>query len=446
MGPVELLREALSLVTGFTFESDLPDVPDNVLLPLVTPRGEDATPEEVQFNITERVNLAFLICIRGDDVYRRVRGDSAFYHLILADWNSEHSAAPFPPDRVEQLINIFVIARYRYLGDGSAEMVKTKLTSSVDRFISIIDEVDSTIAARRPPGLKVPRGFKSTHVWPPAHFGPLDVAIMAEARMRKELFGLDSNNKGDEDDAPLYPHDQDLPLDARKFLCHLSLTETTSASKTALFPAPIAFNTNEQRQEWYLPTGHTSRFYATIDEFITYAHAEFKNTESGSKHHVIGLLSPWFFEVGAVKAKAAERNEAIPITWQKTCFRAGMMLCLSKSKRDGPHWVYRLIMFKPGLPYYTRAAEPSDRRPKQDAWIEELLDHLESNFGIDEGWVGGKARTHYAAPSTRGVSPDSIEVSSEIIAEIMEDPSSLPNTSNELLKRGFQEMDRFTDS
>ncbi|KAI1142842.1 hypothetical protein F5Y05DRAFT_420707 [Hypoxylon sp. FL0543] len=445
MKSAKIFRKALSLIDGFTFESDLPDVPDNVLLPLAATQASDVTPEDVQSNIVNQVNVAFLFCVRGEDVYRRVRGDGAFYHLILADWNSEHSAAPFPPDRIEQLITIFVIARRRYLVSDSTE-VKTKLTSSVDRFISIIDEVDASSAPRRPPGLKVPKGFKPSLVWPPAHFGPLDVAIMAESTIRKELFGFDHKNKGDEEDAPLFPHDQDLPLVVRKFLCHLSLTETVPDSKAALFPAPVAFNTNEQRQEWYLPTGHKSRFYATVGEFITYAHAQFRNDEFGPKHHVIGLFTPWFFEVDAVEAKAAEKDEPIPVAWQKTCFRAGMMICLSEFKRDGIDWTYRLIMFKPSRPHYIRAEEPSDRRPKQDAWIEELLKLLKSDFDIVQGWIGGKARAHRDAPSGRRVSPDSVEVSCEIMAEIMEDPSSLPTTRTGLIKRGFEEMDQFMGS
>ncbi|KAI0148097.1 hypothetical protein F4776DRAFT_298883 [Hypoxylon sp. NC0597] len=444
MRPTKLLRKALPLVKGFTFEPGLADVPDNVLLPLVTPRDRDAQIEVVQANLTGRVNLAFLVCISCEDVYRRVRGNSAFYHLILADWKSEHLAAPFPPDRIEELINLFVLARRYYLADPYSKEVKTQLTNCVDRFIKTIDDVDQTDAPRRPPSLKAPKYFNGSRVWPPAHFGPLDVATMAESQTRKELFGVDLYNE-DEDDAPRYPHDQDPPQSVRKFLCHLSLTQTKPNSNIGLFCVPIAFNTNEQRRDWYVPTGHMSRFYATVDEFMTYAQAEFQRKDGSSKQHVIGLLTPWFFEIDAVKLKAAEKDEAIPTVWEKTCFRAGMMICLSKFSSDDSDWAYRVILFKPSRTDYIRAEEPSDRRPKQNEWIEELLKNLEGTFDIVEGWIGGRARTHVAALPNRGVSPDSVEVSCEIITEIMEDPRSLPNVKKELFARRFQTLRRYAD-
>ncbi|KAI1412562.1 hypothetical protein F5Y13DRAFT_199796 [Hypoxylon sp. FL1857] len=444
MRSAQILQKAMGLLEGFTFDAvkEFTQNRDNVLLPFIM-NAALITPEEARDTIATQINLVFLICVRSEDVYCRLRGNEAFYHLILADWNSMHSAAPFSPLHIEELINLFVIARRRYLADDTATDVKTKLTSSVDHFVKTIDEVDSAVATRRVAGLKAPNNFKSTSIWPPAHFSSFAVAIIAESKTRKELFGIDYKNKGAEDDAPQFPHDQDLPLDVRKFLCHLSLTETAPDSKVALFPAPIAFLTNEQRQEWYLPTGHESRFYTTIDEFSVFAREEFSKPGKDLKQHVMGLLTPWFFEIEAVKPKAAERDEPIPTIWKKTCFKAGLMVCLSKLQRAEEDWSYRLILFKPGRPHYTRAAEPSDRRPKQDAWIRELLNKLDGNFNIIEGWIGGSARTHHAAPPGREVSPDSVEVSNEIITEIMEVPSSLPTTSKEFYERGFKVMDRY---
>ncbi|OTA97893.1 hypothetical protein M434DRAFT_26291 [Hypoxylon sp. CO27-5] len=446
MGPTKLLRKALPLVPGFTFEPDWIKAEGNVLLPLVTPRDKRTPIETIQSNITGRVHLAFLVCVRDEDVYRRLRGHSAFYHLILADWGSDHLASPFPPNRIEELIKQFVLARRRYLADESSKEVSTMLTDCVDRFIKLIDEVDVSEAPRRPPNLKSNKKLKDSRVWPPVHFGPLDVATMAEFKTREKLFGIDYKNPGDRDDAPRYPHDQDPPLSIRQFLCHLSLTQTTPTSNIGLFSVPIAFNTNEQRQEWYAPTGHQSRYYATISEFITYAKAEFKRKDGSSKQHVMGLFSPWFFEIDSLKLKATEKGDTVAMVWEKTCFRAGMMICLSKFGHDGPHWTYRVILFRPGPPDYIRTAEPSKCRPKQTAWIDELLKILGGYFYIVEGWIGGKARTHVAAPASRGVSSDSVEVSCEIITEIMEDPSSLPNDKKELFKRGFKSMRRYTDS
>ncbi|KAI1660156.1 hypothetical protein F4813DRAFT_351138 [Daldinia decipiens] len=384
--------------------------------------------------------MLFLVCIKNKDVYIRVRGDESFYYLILSEWNPATLATPFAPALLGKLVSLFVGARRRYLSDEHSTEETTNLTTAIDGFITIVDQVDSTIETRRVPSLKAPKAFKVTRPWPPDYFSKLDVAILGETTTRKALFGIDHENRGDEEDAPLYPHDQSLPLYVRKYLCWLSLTETMPESKGALFLAPIAFISDKQRQEWYRPTGHKSRFYATVNEFLGYAKVEFEKTGKGAKHHVIGLLTPWFFDVEEVASAAAKRDEAIPIVWEKTCFRAGMVLCLSKFERDGYLWRIQLAMFKPGLPYYQSAAEPQSRQKKQDVWITELLKKVNEYFCVSRAWTGGKSQNHVSPPSSRKVSADSVELSSEFITEIMEAPGVLPITAVEHVNMGFEAM------
>ncbi|KAI1390313.1 uncharacterized protein F4822DRAFT_401526 [Hypoxylon trugodes] len=464
MGRGKFLKKALKHFDGFDFEDSVLDQlakDENSILKPLLPTTTKANPEEAMSMIQGRVNLAFLICVRNEDFYRRVRGDGAFYYLILADWNSEHQAAPFPPASIEKLINVFVVARRTHLVAESevsrllqlkGNMTKfiwlqapaeNKLTSVVDRFIKIIDDVDSSIATRSVSSLKAPQGFDMGSTWPPVHFSPVDVAIMGEPTVRKALYGINHVSNGGAEKALIYPNDQHPPLDVRKYLCWLSLRETKPDSDVALFLAPIAFAGDQQRREWYKPTGHKSRYYAIIEEFLVYARGEFKKTGKEEKQHVMGLLTPWFFDVNMVNAKALEKNEAIPLVWQKSCFRAGIMICLTKLKRDGPMWSCRLVLFRPGLPNYEKAAEPSDRRPKQNVWVEHLLKELGKHFVIIKGWIGGRAKHHVPAPPERKVSADSVEVSCEIITEIMERPDTLPSERLEFLNRGFTALEQY---
>ncbi|KAI1468607.1 uncharacterized protein F4812DRAFT_458135 [Daldinia caldariorum] len=449
------LRKALSLMKGLTFESTylLFKSPDGILVPFVKAAFDKATPEAIHDAITTQLRKLFLICIRNKDVYVRFRGSEAFYYLVFSDWDSVTLASPLEPVLLGKLISLFVGARRRYLAREDSTEEFSALTRVIDLFTEAIDEVDSTIETRRIPSLKAPEDFVITRSWPPEFFSQYDIAIMAQTKIRKNLFGIDYQCKGSGEDAPLYPHDQSHPLEVRRYLCWLSLTEMNPYSKGALFLAPIAFISHQKRQEWYAPTGHKSRFYATVDEFLNYAKVEFARTGRGAKQYIIGLLTPWFFEVAEVTSDAEKMNEDIPTRWQKGCFRAGMVLCLSKLGRQGGgqvgrqsgHWWYQLALFKPGMPHYPAAAEPDRRKKRQNLWIRKLLDEIKAHFHIDKGWIGGRSMNHIEAPASRKVSADSVEVSNEFITEIMENPNCFPITRPEHEERKFETMDCGSD-
>ncbi|KAI8965251.1 hypothetical protein F5Y11DRAFT_362257 [Daldinia sp. FL1419] len=459
-----LLREGLRHINDLTFDltGDPANYPDNILSPFITSGFENVDSKDVYAAIMIPVKTLFLVCINNKDVYVRLRGDDCFYYLILSEWNSSTLASLYTPALLSKLVSLFTCARRRYLvGECSKKTTKkaakeasteantntildardgenVKLISAIDRFITIIDEVNSSIKTRRVYSLKAPARKHSTRPWPPSHFNKLDVAIMAEKDTRKALFGVDSTHGGNE---PRYPHDQDSPLEVRKYLCWLSLTETKPDSKVVLFLAPIAFISHEKRQEWYGPTGHQSRYYATVEEFIDYAKVEFARTSVEAKQYVIGLLTPWFFDVEEVNLEAQKRGEAIPVWWKKNCFRAGMVLCLGKLRRAGLHWVYQLTLFKPENFYFTRVEEPTSRREKQGQWVAKLVDKLKDNFEVERGWVGGRPREHIEAPVARGVPADSVEVSNEFITEVMENQNMLPFTAAEHTKMEFERME-----
>ncbi|KAI2619556.1 hypothetical protein GGS26DRAFT_572659 [Hypomontagnella submonticulosa] len=280
-----------------------------------------------------------------------------------------------------------------------------------------------------------------TKPWPPAYFSPLDVAIMAETLTRERLYGLDYENKnqGKFDIEPVYPNDQSHPQYVRKYLCWLALSETRPDSKIGLFLPPVAFIGNVQRQEWYLPTGHKSRYYATADEFLDYAKDQLYSSKY-SKDAVLGLLTPWFFDIPAVAASAKRKGRPIPTEWEHGCFRAGMMVCVAKIK---PGSKVQLIYFKPVLPHYEGAAELAERLVKQNAWLDELTAKVEAKFKVAEGWIRGTARLHIKANPGRKVPADSVESSCEIIEEIMQNPKTLPYMDKEFEERHFKLMPRY---
>ncbi|KAI1767623.1 hypothetical protein GGR53DRAFT_463309 [Hypoxylon sp. FL1150] len=513
----QLLRQALPLLDGLTFESALEVSKDygDVLLPLIVAKPPNFSLEQARIAITEAMRQVFLWCVKHEDVFRRLSDDQAFYFVILADWNSAHLASPFPPASIEKLVSLFVGARRRFEAERSSSEAEeggeevgdadyddeekeveeeeekdeeedeekdeedeeydggdeddeeggdasgssgaaapaapsvpnTGLTMFIDRWIAIIDDVMASRATRRPANLNPPAGVDAistlgSRTWPPAHFSAVDVAIMAQAALRKKIFGIDHMHKVDEDDMPTYPHDQTPPLDVRSFLCWMALEETGPRSPTSLFLAPIGFMEEEDRREWYLPTGHKSRLYATVDEFIGYAHEAFKTPAGGAmKFHAVGLLTPWFFSTERVAAMAQDQDQPIPTVWQGQCFRAGSVAVLTRLRRVGERHTCRLMLFTPGQPHYFRPSQPSDRIDQQEAWLKKLARKLAAGFQIDEAWAGGRAQNHYGPSlAERPVTADSVESSSEILQEIMMDVAKLPTDEAALKKRGFWSM------
>ncbi|KAI2618430.1 hypothetical protein GGR54DRAFT_605430 [Hypoxylon sp. NC1633] len=427
MEPAKLLRRALRRLGGLVFESAAGiDILSPFLLTVA-----NATPEEARDKITNEVSRLFLHCVENADVYHRLQGHKAFYYLIMLEWDAEDPASLLEPHSIKDLTQLFVNARRLYLRSYASgnppTAVGPKLTNVIDNFLAIIDMVDRTHKPNILPGLNAPPDFSGDRCpWPPDYFGEFDSAMLAEGTTRKAFFGVDHDHKGDYDS--IYPHDRNLPSDIRKYLCWLSLTETESNNhRTSLFLSPVAFSDHEQRQEWYSTTGRQSRFYATIGEFLEYAEVAFKKWGHRGKKHVLGLLTPWFFDIEEISAMAVKEKKAVPTVWQRSCFRAGMVILLTnKGKSRGSKGPYRLVIFKPGPPTYVRAAESSSRQDKQNQWVEELKEMVEDKFRLKKIWVGGRAHCHVPAPPERGWPADSVEASCEIIEEIMVNPETIP--------------------
>ncbi|KAI1640368.1 hypothetical protein F4809DRAFT_664867 [Biscogniauxia mediterranea] len=451
-----VLEKAVQRLKGLKFELGVPpfDESDDIYATLVGSTEDDIPVIEARDLIEANATKLIRVCMQYEDVYRRLRGHEAFC--------------------IGNVVSRFVGARRRYLAhydsdcessyddsdyddddDYYEEEENTKatyFTKVLDQYISVADSVSTARPTRGVRTLIAPKDIDLAQrlagtrlgavVWPPGHYVDVDIAIMGEETIRREVFGITTRNRGLQD-AIRFPHDQDSPLVVRKYLSWLSLTEKESDSHCALFLAPVAFIDHEERQEWYEHTGRQARFYATIHEFLDYAHDEFEKTSMDYKSHAICLLTPWFFDVDTFARTAPEKCEAVPTTWEKTCFRAGMMLALSKVELEDQRWRYRLVLFKPGPPTYPTAAQLSERRERENDWIVEMLDCVDARFQVVQGWTDGAAECHETPPPGRRVGADSVEASCEIIEEIMVDISKLPNTEKRFMARGFKELARY---
>ncbi|CAJ2501138.1 Uu.00g039910.m01.CDS01 [Anthostomella pinea] len=372
MKPQKNLKKAVSLLAGLTFESGatLFDAPVDTYQALVSHTARDLAPEQARNNIENIMANLLKVCMQYEDVYRRIRGDDAFWLLILSAWNANHLMQPV---HIQQVISLFVGARRRFNADAQpSQNVSTLLTTILDRYIAMVDDVPSNAnITQRLSGITL-----GALIWPEAFYSPIDVAVLGEGTIRTKLFGISPGRSAREDDL-IYPH---RPADA----------------DCSLYLAPVASIDHEARNHWHKPTGYKSRFYATVDEFLTYARDEFHKTGAAAKSHVVGLLNPWFFEKDALTAEAARRNDAIPNVWKKTAFRAGLMLGLSK----------------PGKPTYPYAAEPSTRRNLQDAWIRQMVKLVEARFMIVESWTDGAV--------DRGQDGEKLKADSQVGADSVE--------------------------
>ncbi|KAI3323628.1 hypothetical protein HD806DRAFT_544336 [Xylariaceae sp. AK1471] len=448
MRPQEALQQGLAFIKGLAFApSTRFESPIEIYKAFISETNHDVPVERIAVNFSGRFATLFAACLIHKDVYQRLNND-AYWNLIQSCWNSPHL---MQAQEIKSLVHLVVDARRRYLQitEPNGDAVD-RITAPLDSFIRIIDEIDNSRSTRSVRSLVAPNNNTIKErigrmegledgpiIWPPPYFSPLDIAVLGEQSLRKTLYGINPGLTAEDELEPEYPTDQSDPMAVRQYLSWLALTEQKSGKKVSLLLAPVAFINHDQRQDWHKTTGHKARYYATVNDFMAYTRHEMSRSGTQSKNHVLALMTPWFFDVEQVKRDAETRNQAIPVVWQQTCFRAGVVFALSKLEKQGHAWDYRLVIFKPGPPTYTRAAEPTERRGKQTAWIDSAIAIVKSHFNVVDVWSGGRAERHDALDPARGVPADSVEVSSEFITEVMEDIHNLPKQNHELLDRRF---------
>ncbi|TGJ78255.1 hypothetical protein E0Z10_g10507 [Xylaria hypoxylon] len=441
------LLSGIRLIEGLKFaDNDKFRSPTEVFKAFISHTSSDIPAELILIRFSALLITLLGKCNDYSDVYKRVRDKRAYFALVQSSWNSQHLLRV---DDIEDVVLLVTKARSRYPRNPDPNIKPHEsVIKPLDELIKSMDKVYETRVPRRPNNLNPPKiiHFPKSHkrMWPPRHFKPLDIAVLGEQTVRENMYGIDHRFTAEEEIKPEYPNDQSDPIAIRLYLSWLALTTQTATSRVSLFLVPVAFINHTQRQDWYQTTDFKSRYYATIDEFMAYAWNEIGNSEDDSKDHVLALATPWFFNFKEVESLAeyltAKLNKPVSIStaWKQLCFRAGIVLCLSKSTwHRARGWSYRLLIFRPGLPTYPQAAEPTWRRNKQSVWIAETISQIQALFTLTDTLSGGCAKRHELPCPSRGVAADSVEASAEFITEIMEDVNCLPISEGEFADRCF---------
>ncbi|KAI1132456.1 hypothetical protein F5Y10DRAFT_231188 [Nemania abortiva] len=300
----------------------------------------------------------------------------------------------------------------------------------------------------------------------PLSFGSLDLAVVEEQRVWKELFPFSKPNEtlGDQIDKyptgvvrsatknypkdPLvrkaelkidtYPTATSDPITKRTYLCRLALAADTAAAKRhALFLAPIAFLIHRHRQDWYQVTSHKSRYYATIRDFLVYAEDFFGGSRNTLQDHLPALITPWFFSAASVTRHASITNRTAEETWEKACFRVGFVFLLSRLETraqagDHERRQYRLLIYKPGVAPRPLTKANSHLLGLQTGWINHAIGMIKKHYELDEIWSRGNTEFN-----NKGFCLDPMAASAKFIENIMLRYPGIPMKHSELLAKNF---------
>jgi hypothetical protein len=240
------------------------------------------------------------------------------------------------PAEVEELVRVFADARAEYLSRLDPSAAQTATESPPSELIKIIDRwLDATrhnpppsagnqvLVTSRPAPLENlfanfgPRNdgtpstslsaaspSASTQDWPPSHLAPADAEFLNYHRIRELLAGVSWGSQ-----APM-PNDigeKSDPLALRLWLGWLGAAHTPPNSPFALYLAPVAFENNKERKEWYDTSGGQSKMFGHMEGFLGYAAERF----SSGKKMVLGLVThifPKLLEAKAIVSSGGRSN------------------------------------------------------------------------------------------------------------------------------------------
>ncbi|KAK6844372.1 hypothetical protein PG995_014482 [Apiospora arundinis] len=409
---------------------------------------------EIAAALETRLNAMVSHAVRANSVYtdsyreptsRCFHPSSRRLRILYLHLYGDECPCPLSAEDIESVFLSLEDARKRALATiqgGRTSSPKSQLTTALDIMLSLREKAggqrpdDSMITLK--PG-------KSSR--PSMLSGPSNNGIRVNSAthdVHTALYGITPQTQGS---IPNFPTDQDNPVTVRRFLGLLgyeALTKSNAGSPWSLYCAPVAFLDDIAREAWYTTTGHKSRFYSTIAEFVDYAKEALRR---GNIERAIFMLTPWFYNANEVPGLARDGNLALPTAWEKKCFRSGMTLIIAKDGKmdDNRTKQFQVVVFQPQAPLYPRAAPRSaGRGDKQDAWVSQVFEAINGKMHHIAGtWVGGtlKDSSSSNAAASRGVNPDSVELSAALISELTEDPQSLTTDPMSLSARKFRQPD-----
>ncbi|KXH62929.1 hypothetical protein CNYM01_01997 [Colletotrichum nymphaeae SA-01] len=284
-GPMFPDRETVHLVLAAFFGSDWTWANSNVNDMIAMTREAEACLLGIFHTLVARA-----------DLYGALRGHSAFYATVATELKTRGELSG---DALKDIDEVYVRARR---GDPG-EWLKTDLNMAVDAWISVKDMIATlpplqalSLTARPNEMGALTAQFQSASVagpaenktWPPAHFDPHELALIATPELRGVLFGKTPQTPGA---LPATPSKATLPLDTRAYLCSLALSNYQPDSTWNLVLTPIAnFKNQMERRQWSIPSGGQSLYCFSIESALVQAVKAFQNGKAIS----IGLATPWF--------------------------------------------------------------------------------------------------------------------------------------------------------
>ncbi|KXH63544.1 hypothetical protein CSAL01_08004 [Colletotrichum salicis] len=299
-GPKKILMQR-----GFTFTPG-PLFPDRETVHLVLAAFFGSEWTWANSNVNDMVDMdreaevcllrIFHTLVDRADLYGTLRGHSAFYATVAAELKTRGELSG---DAIKDIDEVYVRARRA----NPPDRLKTDLNMAVDTWIYVRDlfaglpPLHAVSLSARPNEMgALTAQLQSTSVagradnmrWPPTHFDPHELALIATPELRSVLFGKTPQTPGN---MPMIPSKATLPLDTRAFLCSLALTNYQIDSKWNLILAPVSnFRSSMERRQWSIPSGGQSLYCFTVENAMTQA---IKAFQSGKVLSIV-LATPWF--------------------------------------------------------------------------------------------------------------------------------------------------------
>ncbi|KAI1075896.1 hypothetical protein F5B20DRAFT_584858 [Whalleya microplaca] len=319
-----------------------------------------------------RATELFTICVKHEvffDIWRH--NLEAVFKLINDEWVAYSDTEP---------------------DDLRSEFEAGQLPDEPQQLVLTINPSPANIMTNTFQGINISAADNPTSAtveWPPKDFAPEKHQLLADTRLRDELYNVNNDNPKT---APV-PSTDTHPLEIKKFLCLLALSHFPRRHPFALYMKLIGYLTSKDRRAAFTETGGQSKIYGTMDEFVEYSKAILNNRE---RDMAIGLVTGKDHSAGMV---IVIRNLGLDNGFQFTCF------------------------------------DPSTGSDKSR---EQVMDKMSAHAaGITEAWWGGYC------PDIADQPRDIINVACQFVAELVADRFFLPlhDRDNQMASRGFERVE-----
>ncbi|UQC85856.1 uncharacterized protein CLUP02_11355 [Colletotrichum lupini] len=366
------------------------------------------------------------------DLFGTLRGHPAFYAIVATELNTR---GELTGDALKALDEVYVRARRNRQAQTNSENNVTDLAAAVDAWIAIKDAFaalpplqtlsltarpnDMSALTAQLQGTDIVEPGQNMPAWPPSHFSPHEIALLAKPDLRAVLFGKTPQNPGA---SPPLPDKTAMPLETRAFLCSLALAKNEPNSKWTLALVPIGhFKDNMERRQWYNPSGGQSSNCFAVENSMIQAINAFR----AGKNTYIALATPWFGRTwGAIPSV-----DDVPGAQSQQSYGDGVELIIFDPIVRYPH-----IMNNPQI----KASLSSLFSFRQSIHDNTEAAIQRAGGRLIRGWYGGKLE---APPN----GADSVQLASEwirllVLADVGQGPDPLAVDDEQWAQWGFEEV------